>query len=252
MGSAHKQATLEKHYRRLASDYDRFLYYSPEFIGAVIDKVIQALDLKPEDQLVDLGCGTGMYTVEIAKRIPFTCEPYAVDPFIEMLRQVPQNKGIRTIMMDALIFSRQTMQYNKVLMKESVHHVTDRPALFDNLFRRLPKGGRVLLVGVPPAIEYPLFQAALDRSITWHADPASLAHDMGAAGFAVHTDTFTYDHSVPKETYFDMVETRYMSLLSSFSDEEIKLGLREMEQHQRDVDTLQFRDRFEFVLGIKQ
>ena len=244
--------TVEKHYRRIANDYDRLLYYSPEFVGAVSKKIIDALALTSDDQFVDLGCGTGMYTIEIANQVQFSTRPYAVDPFIEMLRQVPQGNGFRTIMMDALIFSRQTMQYDKVLIKESVHHVADRPALFANLYRRLPAGGRLLLVGVPPKIEYQLFQAALDRSRSWHADPAALAAELQNAGFTVGTDVFTFNHAIPKNTYVDMVRTRYMSLLSTFTDEEIELGIREIEHRYRDTETLQFTDRFQLVLGVKQ
>ncbi|NUM52223.1 MAG: class I SAM-dependent methyltransferase [Candidatus Hydrogenedentes bacterium] len=243
--------TVERHYRRLAVNYDRFLYYSSDFVAAVSARVIEALDLRSEDRFVDLGCGTGMFTIEIANRVNLNQPVLAVDPFIEMLAQVPQNRGIRTIMMDALIFSRQTMAYDKVLMKESVHHVRDRVALFENLRRRLSSRGRLLLVGVPPEIDYPLFDAALERSVSWHADPETLAGDMQSAGFAVRTGELTYNHAIPKGTYFEMVRSKYMSLLSTFSDDQIDQGLREMAARYADVSTLRFQDRFRTVLGVK-
>ncbi|HSS66480.1 MAG TPA: SAM-dependent methyltransferase, partial [Gammaproteobacteria bacterium] len=102
-----------------------------------------------------------------------------------------------------------------------------------------------------PEIDYPLFRKALERSRSWHADPSALVRALEAAGFAVERDTLEYRHALPKETYFSMVAGRYMSLLTSFSDEELEAGLAEMTETYADRDILEYTDRFDFITGVK-
>ncbi len=48
-----------------------------------------------------------------------------------------------------------------------------------------------------------------------------------------------------------MVENRYMSLLSTFSDREIQQGLDELKNKYSQRSMLQFNDRFVFITGKK-
>ena len=48
-----------------------------------------------------------------------------------------------------------------------------------------------------------------------------------------------------------MVESRYMSVLSSFSAEEITEGLREMEEKYGALETLAFTDHFDYITAVK-
>ena len=48
-----------------------------------------------------------------------------------------------------------------------------------------------------------------------------------------------------------MVENRYMSLLSRFSDEQIQKGLKEMNETYSSQSTLDFKDTLVFIVGKK-
>ncbi len=242
---------VEEHYRYLADRYDDFLYYSPEFVRALTTKMIDMLELAPEDVLVDLGCGTGMYSIDILEQVPLEADVIGVDPFEEMLRRIPPQARIRPVQQDALAFSHQPIQFDKVLMKEAIHHVEDRRSLLANLQRGLRPGGRLLLVHVPPKLQYPLFRRALERCERWHADPNELEHLLEETGYSVERDSLDYPHAIPKEIYLAMVKHRYMSVLSSFSDEEIRVGLVEMKETYADWPILEFVDHFDFILGIR-
>ncbi|MGH6943797.1 MAG: class I SAM-dependent methyltransferase, partial [Geminicoccaceae bacterium] len=174
-----------------------------------------------------------------------------VEPFAQMLENVPADLPIECVPKDALAFSAEPRRYDKVLMKEAVHHVVDQAALFANLHSRTNPGGRLLLVHVPPELDYPLFEAALERSRTWHADPARLAQQLRESGFTVERDRLDYPHAIPKDVYFRMVGGRYMSLLSSFSEDELRAGLAEMAERYADREVLEFTDRFDFITATK-
>lgn len=209
------------------------------------------LRLGPEDRLVDLGGGTGMYAADILKQVSLRHRIVLVDPFPEMLAQVPKDLPIDCVEMDAVAFSARPATYDKILIKEAVHHIKDRAALFGNLFERLSSGGVLLLVHIPPRIEYPLFRAALERSLTWHADPRELVRLLSASGFSVERDRLDYRHVLPKDHYLNMVENRYMSLLSSFDDNELAAGLEEMDHALAGCDELAFTDHFDYIAAIK-
>lgn len=242
---------LREHYTRLAEKYDDFLYYSPEFVRALTMKMVEKLELQPDDVLLDLACGTGMYSVDILKQVSLKRPVQAVDPFAEMLAAIPAGCGLTPICMDALTYSANHNGYTKAFMKEAVHHVDDKARLFANVYASLPEGGAFLLVHVPPTIRYPLFDAALERALHWHACPDELQELLRDAGFTVERDVLEYPHAIPKVKYFAMVESQYMTLLSSFSPEELGAGLREMEARYADVDVLEFVDHFDFITARK-
>jgi ubiquinone/menaquinone biosynthesis C-methylase UbiE len=242
---------LDTHYTRLAEDYDDFLYYSPQFVRTLSSKMIERLELKEDDTLVDLGCGTGMYSLDILKQIRLKHPIIGVDPYPGMLANIPDDAPIRPVAMDGFEFSRKPGRYNKILIKETVHHITERDAFFANLHQRLAPGGILLLVHVPPRVQYPLFQKALERCLAWHADPDELTKQLQHAGFKVAWDAVDFPHAIPKAQYFKMVENCYMSALTSLSEDELHDGLAEMKDKYKDVDTLNFIDHFDYLAATR-
>ena len=103
----------------------------------------------------------------------------------EALAQIPAEAPIIPIAEDALTFSQRDAAYNKVLIKETIHHVDRKADFFANIYRNLPAGGIMLLVHVPPDVKYPLFDAALERCLGWHVDPNELVEQLKQAGISV-------------------------------------------------------------------
>ena len=242
---------IKKHYSRLADDYDEFLYYSPEFVRSLTQKMLQKLALQPDDVMVDVGCGTGMYSIDIAEQVMLERPIIGVDPFEEMLAQIPDEAPIMPIAEKALEFSEREGSYDKVLIKETIHHVAERSRFFANMYERINDGGTMLLVHVPPDVQYPLFDTALERALGWHADPDELVEQLAATGYTVERDALDYTHRLPKEHYFKMVSNCYMSVLTSFEEDELAAGLAEMEEEYADVDVLEFVDHFDYITARK-
>jgi ubiquinone/menaquinone biosynthesis C-methylase UbiE len=249
--SASTTEIIDRHYDNLAGSYDLFLKYSPDFIRRLTREMIEKLQLRESDRLVDLGGGTGIYALDILEQLHLRHLVLVVDYSGAMLARAPDDPRLQRLEMGALEFASREGRYDKILIKETVHHIEDRARLFAGLHARLSPGGRLLLVHIPPQIDYPLFRAAIERSLKWHADPDRLVRHLEASGFAVERETFVYRHRLPKEVYFRMVRGRYMSLISSFTDSELKDGLEEMAATHADREVLEFDDRFDVITGVK-
>lgn len=246
-----EHSLLSRHYTSLSKTYDDYLYYSADFVRCLSRKMVELLRLREDDAFVDLGGGTGMYTRDILEQVRLRRPALVVDPFEEMLAVAGRHPRVRCVTADALSFSERPGTYDKILMKEVVHHVDDKDRLFRNLFERLSPGGILLLVHVPLDIDYPLFAEALRRAAHWHTKPEDLVARLGRAGFSVTRDAVDYRHAIPKAKYFEMVRGRYMSLLSSFDDDEIETGLEEMAETYADEEVLRFTDHFDYLAAEK-
>ncbi|EAZ92763.1 class I SAM-dependent methyltransferase [Crocosphaera chwakensis] len=243
--------SIQNHYQNLASQYDKFWGDSSQFINFLTQAIIENLQLKPTDILVDLGCGTGIYSKEIRAQINLKNKIICVDPSDKMLEKIPNNSYYQTVVKDAVEFANEPGNYDKILIKEMIHHIDNKEKLLKGLFYRLNKQGILLIILLPPTIEYPLFKQALSvyESVQPHYnDLVNLCENIG---FKTKVNFIDYNVSISKEKYFNMVKNRYMSLLSRFNDEELEQGLIEMRENYTNVSNLEFCDRFVFLVAKK-
>ncbi|NEO11557.1 MULTISPECIES: class I SAM-dependent methyltransferase [unclassified Moorena] len=244
-------SSSQKHYKRIGSIYDDLWSYSEDYIRFMGLKIIEYLRLTSIDSLVDLGCGTGLLTQAIPKEIQLYNPIICVDPSEEMLSQIPLSPQYQIRAVDAITFVSETSGYNKVYMKEAIHHVDNKELLFSSLFEKLTTGGIFLLILLPPTIEYPLFKAALERYERRQPNYNDLTSLLEKVGFNVSVDFVEYLQSIPKEQYLKMVSNRYMSLLSFFDDQQLEEGLAEISEKYAQQSILEFPDRFVFITATK-
>jgi len=135
-------------------------------------------------------------------------------------------------------------------LKESVHHAADPAATLAGLVRLLAPGGRLLVAMLPTSIEYPLFAAALVRYEALQPDPAAIAQHLTEAGLRTELTYVEHELHLERERYLSMIRARNMSVLSTFSDEELDAGIEEIRARHPEPE-LVFPGRFAFVLGIR-
>ena len=242
---------IKKHYGNIALNYDELWTYSPDFIKFIAQNIIKKLNLQFTDKLADLGCGTGLFAKEIHNQIKLKYPIVCADSSPEMLEQVPSNNIYKPLLIDAIDFASQAENLDKIFIKEMIHHISDKQKLIANLFNRLNVGGMLLLILLPPTIEYPLFESAKKRYEELQPHYQKLENIFEQIGFQTEVSFIKYPLSLDKDKYFRMVESRYMSLLSMFSDEEIRQGINEMQEKYSEQLTLDFNDVFVFIKGKK-
>ncbi len=242
---------IQNHYRQLAHDYDDLWTYTPNFVKFIAQNIIAQLNLQFTDKLADLGCGTGIFAKEIANQIKLKYPIVCVDSSPEMLEQIPSNDTYKPLVMDAIDFSSQGYIFDKIFIKEMIHHISNKQKLITNLFNRLNAGGIFLLILLPPTIEYPLFESAKKSYEKLQPHYRELEDIFDRVGFKTEVSFVKYPLSLNKDKYLRMVKNRYMSLLSMFSDEEISQGIQEKKEKYSEQLTLDFNDVFVYIKGQK-
>jgi ubiquinone/menaquinone biosynthesis C-methylase UbiE len=129
----------QAHYNRLAPVYDQNWAYSPNFLEWTSGCILSRLGVKPGDQVLDVGCGTGLYARRLAERTGLVV---CADPSGRMLEQVPDDPRLVAVQASAEDLAAglpllPVDRFEAILVKEAIHHVTDRGAVINKLARCL-------------------------------------------------------------------------------------------------------------------
>ena len=114
-------------------------------------EVIQALALKPDAVVADLGAGTGYFSVRLAHMLP-KGTVYAVDvepDMVKYLGERAKREGLSNL--KPVAGKRVTMRacpqkVDLVLLVDVYHHIDDRERYFRKLAGSLKPGGRVAVI----------------------------------------------------------------------------------------------------------
>jgi 2-polyprenyl-3-methyl-5-hydroxy-6-metoxy-1,4-benzoquinol methylase len=244
------------HYARLAGSYSLLWDHTPQFRTWMVEQILDIATPPASPLVADVGGGTGIFAAELLRQRHDEALIYLIDPSAEMLSRAPAHPRLRTVCA-AAENSRQTLtdlgvtHVDLLLIKEAVHHFLDPAATLQDLSHLVAPQRSLLVVMLPTHIEYPLFAVALQRFTELQPDPADIAAYLSAAGLVTTRQTRGFTLDRPKEQWLKLVANRFMSLLSTFSDDEITQGMSEIEQNLADTDSVRFCDNFEFVLGRK-
>ena len=243
-----------EHYERVAATYDEHWTYDPDYIRRFSRAMIDALRLIPTDVIADVGCGTGLYTRQLAADLRPSRPILCVDPVRAMLDQVPASPGLQPLLAGAEDLASGRVELpepaplDAMIMKESIHHVADRGDTLHGLVRLLSNHGRMLIVMLPQTIQHPLFRAAHERFRELQPDPADIQDMVASAGLRASVSYRTFHVAIERERYICMLEARYMSVLGEFSESELNAGIDQFRRAYRDP-VLRFEDHFVFVKG---
>ncbi len=237
------------HYTNLAVRYDEYYRYSEAYIDYFTNKIIEDLEVKKCETVVEVGSGTGIFAEEILKKVP-SITMICVDNSALMLNR-NKNEQIEKICQDAVEFSKRHIVYNKVYMKEFIHHLSKegRLHLFRGLYRQLRNNGCLLILLEPRRLNYPLFDEALRQFEIKQPSRLELITELEASGFVTSFSIISHQINVKKTKYIEMVRNRYISVLENFSDDEIENGTACINETQN--DDIEFLEIFYNIKAVK-
>lgn len=114
------------------------------------DEVLNALHLQRTDRVVDLGAGTGYFSVRIARLVPER-KLFSVDIEPEMLRHLRErahheNLSVLVPILASAESANRPEPVDLVLVVDTYHHIDNRNAYFSKLKTSLRPNGRLAVV----------------------------------------------------------------------------------------------------------
>ena len=165
---------------RPAEEWIKTLDAPERIAGLKVDEIITRLQLKPGDVVADLGAGSGVFSLPMARAVAPSGKVYAVDvdqAFIDYIKQKVKDQQMSNVHPILGRFRDPALPAADVdvaFMHDVLHHIEDRAAYLKQVTRYLKPGGRIALVEFDgpkgPHRDNPELQVTLDELNAWMAD----------------------------------------------------------------------------------
>ena len=165
---------------RSAEEYIKLLESERRIEGLQVDKVVEALKVKSDDRVCDLGAGSGLFTRPLARKAGGKGVVYAVDIDSELLKHVERTAQDQKLANIKPILGSETdpklpEPVDLITIIDTLHHINNHAEYLKGLKKYLRPGGRV---------------AVIDFSRDWPAGHEKMIYTVGdldgwmtAAGF---------------------------------------------------------------------
>jgi ubiquinone/menaquinone biosynthesis C-methylase UbiE len=157
-----------------------------------VDEAVAALKLKPADVVADIGAGSGVFTLPLAKAVA-AGRVYAVDIEQGLVDHIAKKakdgkaENVRAVLGEFTDPKLPARDVDVAFIYDVLHHIEDRAGYLKNLAPYLAKGGRVAVIDFYPELgphkNDPKLQITKDQTREW----------MAAAGLKVVAEHKLYD-----------------------------------------------------------
>jgi ubiquinone/menaquinone biosynthesis C-methylase UbiE len=148
------------------------------------EKVIAALQIRPGDQVADLGAGGGYFTFKLAKAVGAVGKVYAVDIDREMTDLIAKRAKQESLQNVESIVATPTdpmlpkSGVDLIFTSNTYHHIENRGAYFTSLRAYLKPGGKVAIIDFD--------ERAWFESFLSHYTPSEvIIREMDKAGYSL-------------------------------------------------------------------
>jgi len=250
-------STGKADYSKIADVYDEVRRSDLPHVVWWITKIAMEGKLGPGRRLIDLGCGTGRWTIPLAERTG--CEAVGLDSSAAMLEKARAKDAagrVRWVEGDCEMLGRDTNvaatgpeSFDCALMSLMMHHLEDHLGTFRGVFRILRPGGVFLIrqgtledILTDPMHRFFPEVVTVDRKRTPFR--AEIEWWLGEAGFnPVQVETFKQHTYSSNMRLLEEIEKRVCSALRVISDEAFAAGLEQFKAYlRRPADDPAIRD----------
>lgn len=216
-------------YNQIATKYSQHRRIHPE----VLKNLIEASGIDREATVLEVGCGTGNYSLAISELTGCTC--WGIDPSMAMLAQARSRLAAVTFQPGwAEYLAFPAGYFDLVFSVDVIHHVCDRARYFQEAYQVLKPGGQVCTVTDSEWIirhRQPLsiyFPETVDLELKRYPSIAQLRELMAATGFNHIVETMVeWTYAL---TDIGAYRDKVFSALHLISETAFQGGLARMEQ----------------------
>ncbi len=229
-------------YSAIAPNYDAGRRMADELVGKWVGLIRDRGRLNPGDWGLDLGCGTGRFTIPSAETIG--ARMVGADLSAGMLSEAmskPGADGVRWVRCHAEAPAFRSESFQCVFMSLLIHHVDDRDRVVGECRRILKPGGVFLMRtsghdDMAGALVYRSFPRAWEIDRNRLPDISVIEESMRRSGLVrVRHEKVVQNRYSTVEEYLERNRRKGISALTLLTDEEFAHGLRAMEHYLRSM-----------------
>jgi tRNA (cmo5U34)-methyltransferase len=159
-----------------------------ELAASVARAMAEDVPLRPDMQIMDFGCGSGLITYQLA---PQVASVVAADVSAEVLATLTRNAQtsgmthVRTLLLEAEDPPHVTVPCDAIVSSMVFHHISDIPQLLGRFAEWLRRDGWVAIADLEP--EDGTFHSRHTHVAHHGIEPSELASQVETAGFAVRS-----------------------------------------------------------------
>jgi ubiquinone/menaquinone biosynthesis C-methylase UbiE len=239
--------------------YDSSRKLPPETLHLWLDAICSNIT-KPIQTIADLGCGTGRFSVPLAKK--FKARVYGIDPSEKMLSvacerdreiaQVQYSKG------SAEYIPLEDKSISMVFMSMAYHHIGDMESALSEIKRVLVSKGYVVIRNAtqddihgnklfnyfPTAKQIELQRMPLEEDVVRNF----VSHGFKTIYCKILNQLFSNNY----QDYYEKIAKRGLSVFNAISDQEFEEGLKNLKKYcEQNPDHYQVYEKFHLFIFQK-
>jgi ubiquinone/menaquinone biosynthesis C-methylase UbiE len=229
---------IKANYSKIASYYDKGRSLSEETMLVWLNLIAKLSKSSKGMRLLDLGCGTGRFSLPLASRLGF--DVTGLDSSGEMLvkaKQKDSNSVVKWVLADASALPYPDSLFDIVFMSHLLHHIDSPLKVLKGCERILvPSGAVIIRYGAMEQIRndvvHTFFPQAIEIDEPRTPTGPLLEKWLVQAGFVNISS-----EEVAQQTYqtglehLDAVREKSTSVLSMISEESFQSGLHRLEEY---------------------
>jgi len=219
---------------------------SNNYIKSFNNFLIKNIKLNSNSKILDIGCGRGKILGSLSSKLKLKNKPLGID----VINHKDKDNRINFKKIDAKnFFLKNKNQFDLILIKQTIH-LLDLNTIKKLLFlskKNLSKNGKIFIFTLDTyQNELPTFKLMKTKL------EKSLDRDKRILKFISNLypkrlkKKFIYKVKILKKKYLKMIEERYISILLSLNNQQISIGLNEINSKYK--KTIRFKDRLTCIV----
>ena len=219
---------------------------SNNYIKSFNNFLIKNIKLNSNSKILDIGCGRGKILGSLSSKLKLKNKPLGID----VINHKDKDNRFNFKKIDAkYFFLKNKNQFDLILIKQTIH-LLDLNKIKKLLFlskKNLSKNGKIFIFTLDTyQNELPTFKLMKTKL------EKSLDRDKRILEFISNLypkrlkKKFIYKVKILKKKYLEMIEERYISILLSLNNKQIRIGLNEINSKYK--KTIRFKDRLTCIV----